>query len=158
METLITPLACTQQAIPDYRVGTEVASVTVTVAETCIGSVYDTQAFTTLTAQYATQDATAKLGAGYTPTDLQSSIVQATPTTHGTVALRVTSSSTWAYQYNPEQVQRLKVLLAGMNRDSAKATVLHLVGMQSTSISITNNGTTLPTDTARIHVLFVQMS
>ena len=111
-----------------------------------------------MTTQDATQNATAKLGKGYTPTELQTSIIQAAPTAHGTVALQVKSSSVWAYQYGIEQAQRIKAMLAGMNRDSAKAIVLHLVGVQNASISIANNGTTLPTDTARIHLLFVQMS
>ena len=156
-ETLVTPLACTQKVTPDHQVETEVAAVTVTIEETCTGSVYDTQAFTAMTAQDATQDVTKQLGAGYTPTELQTSVTQATATAHGTVAMHVKSSSVWAYHYGPEQVESLKAMIAGMKKDSAKATVLHLLGVQSVSISITNNGTTLPTDAARIHLLFVHM-
>jgi hypothetical protein len=157
-ETLVTPLACTQHVTPNHMVGEEAQTVIVTIDNTCTGTVYDTQAFTTITTQQATQDMMKKLGTGYTPTELQSSITQAVPKAHGMVDLHVTSRSVWAYQYDPEQVVRLKAMLAGMNKDKAQATILHLVGVQSVSISITNNGMTIPTDTARIDLLFVQMS
>jgi hypothetical protein len=157
-ETLVTPLACTQKVTPDHEVGAEAATVTVTIEETCTGNVYDTQAFNSMTVQNATHDATAKLGIGYTPTELQTSITQVIPKAHGAVDLHVTSRSVWAYQYDAEQVARIKAMLAGMSCDKARATVLHLVGVQSVSISITSNSTTIPTDITRIHLLFVQMS
>jgi len=155
-ETLVTPLECTQHMTPDHRVGEEATIVMVTIDETCTGSVYDTQAFTTMTTQEATQDATKRLGTVYTPTDIQTSITQATRAAHGTVALQVKSSSVWAYQYGPEQEQRIKTMIAGMSRDKARAIVLHLVGVQSASVTLTQ-GTTIPTDTAQIHLLFVQV-
>jgi hypothetical protein len=157
-ETLVKLLGCTRKVTPDHAVGEEATTVTVMIDETCTGSVYDTQAFTNMTTQDATHDAVKRLGTGYTPTDIQSSITQATPTAHGTVALYIKSSSVWAYQYGPEQQQRIKAMIAGMSKDRTQATVLHLVGVQSASISITNNGATLPTDTTRIRLLFVQMS
>jgi hypothetical protein len=156
-ETLVTPLACTRSVTPNHAVGEEAATVTVTIDETCTGSVYDTQAFTTTTTQSTIQDAVKRLGTGYTPTDIQSSITEVTPKAHGTLALQVTCKSIWAYQYGPEQEQRIKVMIAGMNRDRARATVLHLVGVQSASVALTY-GATLPTDTTQIHLLFVQMS
>ena len=155
-ETLVTPLDCTQKVTPDHQIGAEATTVTVTIDDTCTGNVYDMQAFTALTTQQATQDAMKKLGTGYTPTELQTSITGATPKEHGMVALQVTSSSVWAYQYSPEQEQRIKAMIAGMKKNRAQATVLHLAGVQSASVTLTN-GTMLPTDTARIHLLFIQM-
>jgi hypothetical protein len=155
-ETLVTPLDCTQHVTPDHTVGEEAMTVTVTIDDTCTGNVYDMQAFTTITTQQANQDASSRLGTGYTPTELQTSITGATPKEHGIVALQVTSSSVWAYQYSPEQEQRIKAMIAGMKKDRAQATVLHLAGVQSASVTLAN-GTTLPTDTARIHLLFIQM-
>ena len=157
-ETLVTPLDCIQHVTPNYMVGQEAPTVTVTIDDTCTGSVYETQAFTTMTRQQATQDAMKRLGTGYTPTELQSSITGATHTAQGVIALHITNRSVWAYQYSPEQEQRIKAMLAGMQKDKAQATVLHLVGVQSASVTLTNNGTTLPTDPGRIHVLVVQMS
>jgi len=155
-ETLVTPLECTQRVTPDHQTGAGATTVTVTIDATCTGSVYETQAFTALTTQNATQDATKKFGTGYTPTEIQTSITQATRDVHGTVDLHVTSRSVWAYQYGPEQEQLIKAMIAGMSRDRAKTTVLHLVGVQSASVTLTN-GNTLPTDTTHIHLLFVQM-
>jgi hypothetical protein len=155
-ETLVTPLACMQKVTPDHEVGTEATIVTVTLDETCTASVYDIQSFTTMTTQDATHDAMSRLGTGYTPTDIQSRITEVTPKAHGTLVLQVTSKSVWAYQYGPEQVERIKAMLAGMTKDRARATVLHLVGVQSASVTLINTGT-LPTDTAQIHLLFVQI-
>ncbi len=156
-ETLVTPLDCTQHVTSDYMVGEEAPIVTVTIDDTCTGSVYDTQAFTAMTTQQANQDAMRRLGTGYTATELQSSVTQATRTAHGAIALHITNRSIWAYRYSPEQEQRIKAMIGGMRKDRAKATVLHLVGVQSASITLTNNGTTIPTDTAHIHLLFIQM-
>jgi hypothetical protein len=155
-ETLVIPLDCTQHVTPDHEVGTEAATVTVMIDETCTGNVYDTQVFTSMTTQNATHGAVSRLGMGYTPTDIQTSITQVTPKAHGTLALQVTSRSVWAYQYGPEQEQRIKAMIAGMTKDRARAMVLHLVGVQSASVTLTH-GATVPTDMAQIHLLFVQM-
>lgn len=155
-ETLVPPLDCTQKVTPDHEPGEEASTVTVTMDETCVGSVYQTQAFTTMTMQNATQDATKKLGTGYFPTGVQTSITQATRKGHGVVDLHVKSNDVWAYQYGSEQEQSIKAMIAGMSKDKAKTTLLHLTGIQSASLTTTNSAT-IPTDTTHIHVLFVQV-
>lgn len=155
-ETLITPLNCTQKVTPDHQPGEEAAQVSITIDETCTGTVYSTQAWTSITAQIATQDATKRLGTGYTTTGIQTSIIKATPTTHGMIDLQIKSMSIWTYQYGPEQEQSIKAMIAGMRKDKATATLLHLAGVQSVSIT-TTNGTTVPTDARNIHLLFVQL-
>ncbi len=155
-ETLITPLSCTQKVTPDHQLGEEATHVTVTIDETCTGTVYTTQALTTMTAQIATQDAEKRQGAGYTTTGVQNSTIQATPKEHGNIDLQVKSVSRWAYQYGPEQQQAIIAMIAGMSQEQAKTTVLHLAGVQSVSIT-TKNGTTIPNDLQHIHLVFVQV-
>ncbi len=155
-ETLITPLPCTQKVTPDYQPGAEATHVTIMIDETCTGSVYTTQALTTMASQIATQDAEKRLGTGYTTTGIQSTVTQATPKGNSTIDLQVESVSTWAYQYGPEQQQSIRAMIAGMSQDKAKTIVLHLAGVQSVSIR-TKNGTTLPNDLQYIHLLFVQV-
>ncbi len=155
-ETLITPFPCIQKVTPDQQPGAEATHVTVTIDETCTGTVYTTQALTTMTAQIATQDVEKRRGTGYTTTGIQSTVTQATPKGNGTIDLQVKSVSKWAYQYGPEQQQSIRAMIAGMSQDKAKTTVLHLAGVQSVSIT-TKNGTTLPNDPQHIHLLFVQL-
>ncbi|GAC1357891.1 MAG: hypothetical protein NVSMB44_04460 [Ktedonobacteraceae bacterium] len=156
-ETLITPLPCTQKVTPDHQPGEEATHVTVTIDETCTGTVYTTQAFTSMTAQIAAQDAEKRLGTGYRTTGLQSSITQATPKEHGSIDLQVKSVSLWAYQFNEAQQQVMRAMIAGMSKEKAQGTILHMNGVQSTSITIKNNGSQLPTDSNNIHLNFIVM-
>lgn len=155
-ETLVTPLDCTQKVTPNHAAGDETAQVSITIDETCTGTVYTTQAVTTLTKQNAAQDAEKRLGTGYTTTGIQTSITQATRKEHSAIDLQVKSVSMWAYQYGPEQEQRIRAMIAGMSQDRAKTTLLHLAGVQSVSITTTNSAT-IPTDTAHIHLMFLEM-
>lgn len=153
-ETLITPLACISKVTPDHKVGEEATQVQVMVSETCTGTTYTTQAVTSLTTQRATQDAEKRLGVGYTTTGVQTRIMHAHTTNHGT-SVDITSASLWAYPFSQEQQDTIKARIAGMSKDGATATVLHLVGVQSVSITCKNT-TTIPKDVQQIHLLFLQ--
>ncbi len=155
-ETLISPLPCMRKVTADHQPGEEAAQVSVTIDETCTGTVYNTQAFASFTTQIATQDAQRRLGTDYRTTGVHTSIIQATPKEHGSIDLQVKSVSVWAYEYGPEQQQAIKTMIAGMSKDKAKTTLLHLAGVQSVSLT-TRNGTTLPTDAENIHLLCVQL-
>ncbi len=155
-ESLITPLDCTQKVTPDHQPGEEAAQVSITIDETCTGTVYTTQSLTSVTTRIATQDAEKRLGTGYTTTGIQTSITQARTKAHGTRDLQVHSVSIWAYQYGPEQEQSIKAMIAGTSKDKATTMLLHMTGVQSVSIT-TKNGTTIPTDTTHIHVMFLQV-
>lgn len=155
-EALITPLMCTQKVTPDHEVGAEATQVTVTIEETCTGTTYSTQALTTLTTQQATQDAKQRLGTGYiTTTGIQSRIVKATPSTHHMLTLQVESSSLWAYPFSQQQQERLKAMIAGMSKEQATATLLHISGVQSVSITVSNS-TMLPRDSRHITILLIE--
>ena len=150
-ETLVTPLTCTSKVIPDHQLGEEAIQVQVMGSETCSGTTYTTQALTTLVTQNATQDATTRLGTGYTTTGVRTRI-----TAHGNHELNITSVSLWAYPFTQEQQDSIKAMIAGMSKDKATATLLHMTGVQSVSLTL-KNGTTIPTDGHQIHLLFMQM-
>ncbi len=154
-ETLVTPLVCTQKVTPDHAVGAEATQVTVIVDKTCTAIVYDTQALTTLATHIATDGATKQFGTGYTTTGVQTTITQATPNGYGTCDLQVKAVSLWAYPFTQEQQQAIKAMIAGTHKDKATATLLHLTGIQSVSISL-KNSTTIPTDVQHIHLLFLE--
>jgi hypothetical protein len=151
-ETLLTPLPCQQTVTPDHQPGAEATQVQVMVSELCKGMVYHTQAYQSLMAQIANQEATQQLGNGYTLTGaVQSTITQATPQKQNTMILQVNIAGTYAYQLSQEQLQQLPTALAGKSKAKAIAFLLHTPGIQSVSVS----SATLPTDTEHIHVMVV---
>ncbi len=156
-ETLVTPLTCTSKVTPNHQPGEEATQVQVTMSKTCTGTAYTTQALTILATQKATQDATTRLGRGYTTTGVQTRITQARTTTHGSSELAITSVSLWAYPFTQEQQDSIKAMIAGTSKDKATTTLLHMTGVQSVSITLKNNSTTLPRETQHIHLLFLQV-
>lgn len=154
-ETLFTPLTCTQQVTPAPQVGMQAATVSVTVNEMCTGIPYSTQDLTMLATQDATHEASTQFGTGYATTGVQTSITQVTPEAHGVLALHVTSRSLWIAQMSDTQQQAMKAMLAGKSKQQATTLLLHLVGVQSVSLTLTH-GTTLPKDTAHIALLLIE--
>jgi len=156
-ETLITPTPCQQQVTSNHQAGDEAAQVQITVDETCRGAVFTTQAYHDLVKQIITQQATKQLPEGYTLTrDIQAKIDHVTPKGQGAVELAVTGTGTWGYQFSQNELQHLKAIMAGKTGAQAKAVLLHVVGVQSVSITL-NNTTTVPTDTRNIQVVLVEM-
>jgi hypothetical protein len=154
-ETLLTPLVCTQKVTPDHEVGEEATQIQVTVSEICTGTTYSTQALTNIATQRATQDAERRLGDGYTTTGVQTRIAHIQTTPHGATELDITSVGLWTYPFSQGQQDAMKATIAGMSKDKATITLLHLVGVQSVSVTC-KNGTTIPKDVQQIHMLFVQ--
>ncbi len=150
-ETLITPLSCTQNVTSNHQVGAEATQIHVTLDETCTGLTYTTQAVTTLLTTLATTDASKRLGMGYTTTGVH--VTQTHATKHG---LDITSVSLGAYAFTQDQQDTFKVMIAGMSKDKATATLLHMTGVQSVSITL-KNSTTVPSSIQDIHLLFLQV-
>ncbi len=154
-ETLVAPLFCTSNVTSDHQAGEEATRVSIVVSESCTGIVYTTRVLMTLATQLAIQDAITRLGTEYTITGVQTSIIQVILKDHGSSDLQVKSVSLWAYSLGLEQQQAIKSTIAGMNRNKATATLLHLTGVQSVAISL-KSGTDLPADAQYIHLLFLQ--
>jgi hypothetical protein len=151
-ETLITPLPCRQKVQPDHQPGEEATQVHILLSETCTGEVYTTAALHTVALQQLTQEATQRQGDGYRLVgDIQITVLQTTPKGHGTVVLQVRGTGTWVYQFTPEQLAHLKMIVAGKSKTQATSALLQVPGVQSVSLSI-KNGNTLPTDTSHIQI------
>jgi len=155
-ETLITPLTCALKATLNHEVGEEATEVQVLVNETCTGTTYTTQVLSKLTTQRVSQNAEQRLGIGYTTTGVQNRILKTTLSNHNTLTLQVESVSLWAHPFGQEQLDNIKTMIAGMSKDRATATVAHMAGVQSVSITL-KNGTTIPNDIHQIHLLFLQV-
>jgi len=156
-ETLIIPLPCKQKVTPDHAVGDEATQVHITVDEACTGEAYNTQAYYALIRQIVTQEASKRLGEGYTLSGyIQATINKVTTKDHSVVELEVTGVGSWTYQFNQEQLQRIKTMIVGKSEAQAKAVVLHIPGVHAVSFTF-KNGTTIPTDIRDIHLIFLEM-
>jgi hypothetical protein len=106
--------------------------------------------------QNVSKQVTDQLGKGYGLVgDLQASVTGATLNPHrGTAALQIKVVSTWMYRLSRAQQAQIKLALRGKSKKEATTLLLHMPGVQTVSISITN-GEAIPTDGERIHLNFV---
>jgi hypothetical protein len=152
-ETLVTPIPCSTTVTPDHQAGSETTQVSVTVSETCTGEVYTTSALHDLLMQTMTQQAIKQLGNGYSLVgDLQPSITRATMNRRQeTMILQVKVISTWMYQLSQAQQDSIKLAIRGKSKEEATALLLHMPGIQTVSIRISNSNA-LPADVQYIHL------
>jgi len=152
-ETLVAPIPCSTTVIPDHQAGSETTRVSVTFSETCTGEVYNTSALHDLLMQVITKQAIKQLGNGYGMAGgLQTTITRATMNTrHKTMILQVKVISTWMYQFSQTQQEKIKLTIRGMGKEEATALLLHMPGIQTVSIRISNSNA-LPADVQHIHL------
>ena len=154
-ETLITPLACQQHTTPNHQPGTEAVQVTITVSETCTGTVYNAQQYQNQLIQMMDQQAAKQLGAGYHLGGAIQSTITATSQRQQSIQLHLTSAATYTYQMSQDEQQTLAQLVAGKSNAEATSLVLHQPGVQSVALAMTGTTQTLPTDPDNIHLIIV---
>jgi hypothetical protein len=155
-ETLITPLPCHQAATADHQVGDETTHLAVVVTATCTGEAYATQALRDLLTQAVAQEATSRLGAGYSLTgEIQATVIGSSVSAHkpGVITLQVKGMGIWTSQFDTAQLDHMAQLIQGKSQVQATQTLLHLPGVSQVAINVSGGRTTLPTDTRNIHVL-----
>ena len=70
---------------------------------------------------------------------------------NNTITLQVLTEGIWVYQFNANQISRLRNLIAGKSQDDALSLLKQQYGVDKTSIQLYGgNGTTLPSDTNHI--------
>ena len=108
------------------------------------------------------QEAAATLGSGYSLSGtISTTITQAGAPPHakpGTLTLLVTGQGVWVYQVRRAEQARLSRLIAGLSRQQAIRVLQqqehdHLADVHIQISGVWANGTTLPADPARIHLL-----
>jgi len=157
-EALITS-SCNPKVSSDHKPGDEAKQVAVTVSVTCSGIAYVAQNVNVLATQLLTSDVTRKLGTHYAVVGgIRVTIVHATMRNpgQGQATLLVQGAGTWAYQITPDMQQHLLHLIAGMTKQQALATLLHLSGIQGAAITIKGNAATLPDDPGKIMIVVVE--
>lgn len=142
----------------DHPAGTEATHVRVMVSEQCHGIAVPTQPYEQALTQAVEQEAAAQLGTGYSVQGaVQASVMQVRPTAQGTLAVQVQARGMLIAQISQEQQRHLKALIAGKSKAQAIALLLGTPGITTVSVTLSNNGTMLPTDVSQIHLALLLM-
>jgi len=130
--------------------------VTVTVAVTCTGEVYDLQGTQSLAVGLLKIDASKSLSSGYALVGTIVTMVTKAQVidTKGTVSLLVTAEGVWVYQFTSARKSELAKLIAGKSEDATNALLSGQVGVKVVKFSISGgDGMTLPGDPRKIRLV-----
>ena len=136
--------------------------MTVTVQVACHAETYDHEAVVRLVTNALMQQAAATLGTDYALQGTISTIItQAGAPPHaksGTLTLLVTGQGVWVYQVSTAEQARLTKLIAGLSRRQAMHVLQqqepgHLADVHIQVTGVWTDGSRLPADPARIHLL-----
>ena len=156
-EQFVSSPQCMPGITSDHQAADRATNVTVTVAVTCTGEVYDRQAALSMAANLLRQEAARDPGPGYAlvgtlVTDVTQ--VSVTDTKKGTLSLMVEAEGVWVYQFSAAQKQALARLLAGKSKQNAQALLLEQKGVTTAAIQFSgSNGNTLPSDPTQIIIV-----
>lgn len=157
-EMLLLPLECRTTTTADHKSGEEAARVQVTMALTCQGLVYQTQAAQEMFTHLLGQEADKQIGDGYQPQDNpQVQVVSTTAQAKGAMQVHVMLNGNYGYQFTTAQQTQMKALIAGKDKAEAITALLKVPGVQSVSISVSDGGTALPTNVDHVHLAFLVM-
>jgi hypothetical protein len=138
-EALTSP-TCTKTTTADHQAGQEAKEVKVTVSETCSAVVYNQATLQAKVTQLLTNQATTKLGSGYSMLDVPQVQVTQARAQEKTVVLSFTAQSAWIYARSLQEQQAIKKLIAGKNTDTALQLLTRLPGVERASMQSSGFG------------------
>jgi len=142
------PLTCKPIIRSDHQVGDEVATVTVTVSESCSAIAYTTRAVQDRAVHVIQTHAEQVLGMDYMLFgSIRTNIIS---TTRTTIALSI--QGVWMYKVNEQHV---KQLIAGTSEKEAIRLLSSLSGVKQVTIMGIPGNSSLPTDANHIHVFIL---
>ncbi len=156
-EQFVSSPQCMPGITSDHQAADRATNVSVTVAVTCTGEVYDHQAAQSVAANLLRQEATRDPGPGYAlvgnlVTDVRQ--VSLTDTKKGTLSLMVEAEGVWVYQFGAAQKQALAKLLAGKSTQNTQTLLLEQKGVTTAAIQFSgSNENTLPSDPTQIIIV-----
>jgi len=161
-ERLAGQVQCQPTVTPDHPVGSNASQVTVNVSVTCHAETYDDGAVVRLATSALMQQALTTLGTDYAlQGTINTTITPAGAPPHakpGTLTLLVTGQGAWVYQVRTTEQAHLTGLIAGLSRQAAVQVLQqqepgHLAAVHIQVTGLWTDGSRLPADPARIHLL-----
>lgn len=155
-EQEVTPPQCTSTVQPDHPVGSEATQVSVVVAVTCRGEVYDMHAAKALAIALLTEQAAKDLGPSYSCVGhIAASITQVRllDAHHSTLSLVVKAEGTWSYRFSSSRLHTFARLVVGKSVKEAKALLQKMQGVRTVTIVLSGGGSAmLPSNPDQITV------
>jgi len=161
-ERLAGQVVCQSAVTSDHPVGSDASQVTVSVSVICHAQVYDHEAVVRLVSNALMQNASTTLGTAYAlQGTISTTITPGGAPAHakpGTLTLLVTGQGVWVYQVRRAEQARLTRLIAGLPRQAAMRVLQqqepgHLATVHIQITGVWTDGSRLPADPARIHLL-----
>ena len=153
-EHLVSPIVCTPHVTSNHQVDSPATNVTIKVAVTCQGEVYDQPIVQAMAAELLKQEALSTLGANYA---LIGNLVTGAPEVISRddqtemASLSIKTEGIWVFQFGAIQKQNLAKLLAGKAQQDARKLLLKQVGVSKAIIKTDGIfGNAFPTSIADI--------
>ena len=155
-EQFVSPPICTSKVTSDRRVNDIATEVAVTATVTCRAEVYNPQEILARSDHMLQARAQALFGPNYTLTGgINSEITHiATDIKHGTL-ITVVASGLWTYQFSSTRANQLARLITGKDKQDTQSILTNQKGVQSVSITISNNDSTIPNDANAINITYI---
>ncbi len=155
-EQFVSPPICTSKVTSDHQVNDIATEVATTATITCRAEVYNPQEILARSDHMLQERAQALFGPNYTLTGgINSEITHiATDIKHSTL-ITVVASGLWTYQFSSTRADQLARLIAGKDKQDAQSILSDQKGVQSVSITISNNDSTMPNDANAINITYI---
>jgi serine/threonine protein kinase len=147
---------CASKDTSNHQANDVATQVTVTVTVACTAEVYNPVEIQSRSLQMLNTRAESLFGPNYMLSgNIQATITHiATDAKHNTIVTTV-ASGLWAYRVSRAHSNKLAQILTGNDKRDAQSIVSGQNGVQSVSISISNNGNTMPSKANSIHIAYV---
>jgi VCBS repeat-containing protein len=155
-EQFISSPICKSKVTSDHQVNDVATKVAVTATVTCTAEVYNPHEILARSDQMLQGRAQALFGPNYTLTgDIKTEITHiATDVKHDTL-ITVVASGLWTYQFSSTRANQLARLVTGKDNQDAQTILANQKGVQSVSINISNNDSTMPNDANAINITYI---
>jgi len=143
---------CSQTMLSTPAVGTAAKTITVSVQRTCSAVSYNNADLTRAIDTQFQQAIHTRLGVSYVPVGLPHLTIGITSLKEHIVKIHALLDGTAVYQFSQQDLQHLKSLVAGKNRNQAVQVLLKWKDIRFAAIQMPDNQNTLPDTVDKIHV------
>lgn len=158
-DSIIRDVFCKHDTTANHKAGDSAATVTVTTKVTCSYEVYNRDDATAFAQSLLKTQASKNPGSHYALSGtIATEITREQPhTSNDTMAITVTASGSWAYQFSTSQKQAMAQLVAGKSLDAANKALASYTGVAQEQIQLSEQDRTLlPTDAGKVSIVVHQ--
>ncbi len=158
-DSIIRDVFCKHDTTANHKAGDSAATVMVTTKVTCSYEVYSRDDATAFAQSLLKTQANKNPGSNYALSGtIATEITREQPnTSNDTMAITVTASGSWAYQFNAAQKQAIVQLVTGKSLDAANKALASYTGVAQEQIQLSEQDRTLlPTDAGKVSLVIQQ--